>query len=75
MLPPGDVRNCMVALNAVGLLVFFALPVAPPRLLPGARYHDTVALSGFGTTHDGALPAAQTPQHCQLVIDAPKTAD
>jgi membrane-associated phospholipid phosphatase len=52
-------RNCMVMINAVGLLVFFLLPVAPPRLLPGANYHDTVALSGFGSTHDGALPAAQ----------------
>lgn len=52
-------RNCMVAINAAGLLVFFLLPVAPPRLLPGANYRDTVALSGFGASHDGALPAAQ----------------
>lgn len=28
-------RNALITINAIGLLVFWLLPVAPPRLLPG----------------------------------------
>jgi len=36
-------RNALVLTNLVGLLVFFLCPVAPPRLLPGTSYIDTIA--------------------------------
>jgi hypothetical protein len=41
-------RNTLVTTNVVGLLVFVAYPVGPPRLLPGAGYVDTIptALGG-----------------------------
>jgi hypothetical protein len=39
-------RTALLAVNAVGLLVFLAYPVAPPRLLPGAGFVDVVAGSG-----------------------------
>ncbi len=39
-------RTALLAVNAIGLLVFFAFPVAPPRLLPGAGFVDIVAGSG-----------------------------
>jgi hypothetical protein len=39
-------RRALVAVNGVALLVFFVLPVAPPRLLPGAGFVDVVAGSG-----------------------------
>lgn len=34
-------RNALIATSAVGLTVFWAYPVAPPRMLPG--FHDTAA--------------------------------
>lgn len=52
-------RNALVAINVIGLAVFFLLPVAPPRLLPGAGFVDAVAQAGFGTTHGGPVPADQ----------------
>jgi hypothetical protein len=39
-------RRALVAVNGIALLVFFVLPVAPPRLLPGAGFIDVVAGSG-----------------------------
>jgi len=50
-------RNAMLLINAVGLAVFLVDPTAPPRLLPGTAFRDTVANAGFGTAHDGRLPA------------------
>jgi hypothetical protein len=52
-------RNALVGINLVGLAVFFLLPVAPPRLLPGYGFVDAVAAAGFGTTHGGPVPADQ----------------
>ena len=52
-------RNAMLLINAVGLAVFLVDPTAPPRLLPGTAFQDTVAAAGFGTAHDGRLPADQ----------------
>ncbi len=52
-------RNALVATNLVGMIVFFVLPVMPPRLLPNGGYVDSVALAGFGTTHGGPVPADQ----------------
>lgn len=57
-------RNALVLTNVVGLVVFAAYPVAPPRLLPDAGFVDSVAAAGFGTGHEpvladqyGALPS------------------
>jgi hypothetical protein len=52
-------RNALVLINAVGMTVFFLLPVAPPRLLPDEVYADSVADAGFGSTHGGPVPADQ----------------
>nr|WP_246298543.1 phosphatase PAP2 family protein [Nocardioides panaciterrulae] len=51
-------RNALVLTNVVALLVFALYPAAPPRLLPGAGFVDSVARAGFGTTH-GPIPADQ----------------
>jgi hypothetical protein len=39
-------RRALVAVNGIGLIVFVVLPMAPPRLLPGAGFVDVVAGSG-----------------------------
>ncbi|MFB4308984.1 phosphatase PAP2 family protein [Actinomadura sp. GTD37] len=52
-------RNALVLTNLVGLGVFFALPVMPPRLLPNEGFIDSVAHAGFGVTHSPPLPADQ----------------
>nr|WP_243725862.1 phosphatase PAP2 family protein [Actinomadura rubrisoli] len=52
-------RNALVLINLVGLAVFFVLPVMPPRLLPDEGFTDTVALAGYGTTHQGPVAADQ----------------
>ena len=47
-------RNTLVATNVVGLVVFVCYPVAPPRLLPGEGFIDTIpAALGGGSA---ALP-------------------
>jgi len=52
-------RNQLVAVNVVALTVFLLLPVAPPRLLPGAGFVDAVADAGFGASHGGPVHADQ----------------
>lgn len=51
-------RNALVLTNVVGLAVFAAYPAAPPRLLPGAGFIDSVADAGYGSSH-GPIPADQ----------------
>ena len=51
-------RNALVLTNVIGLVVFAVFPVAPPRLLPGGGFFDSVAEAGFGTNH-GPIPADQ----------------
>jgi|SoiMethySBSTD1v2_1073268.scaffolds.fasta_scaffold03862_12 LmbE family N-acetylglucosaminyl deacetylase len=51
-------RNALVLTNVVALVVFALYPTAPPRLLPGAGFVDTVADAGFGADH-GPIPADQ----------------
>lgn len=57
-------RNALVLTNLVGLAVFAVYPVAPPRLLPGAGFVDSVSAAGFGSSHGlshadlyGAMPS------------------
>ena len=52
-------RNALVLINAAALAVFLFLPVAPPRLLPGAGFVDSVARAGFGSDHGGPVTADQ----------------
>lgn len=52
-------RNALVLVNLVGLVVYYLYPVAPPRLLPGAGFVDTVARAGYGTNHGGPITADQ----------------
>lgn len=52
------VRNALVLTNVVALVVFALYPAAPPRLLPGAGFVDSVADAGFGSSH-GPIPADQ----------------
>ncbi|MEU9022808.1 phosphatase PAP2 family protein [Actinomadura sp. NPDC048394] len=53
-------RNALVLTNLAGLVVFFVLPVMPPRLLPDEGFVDSVAMAGFGTVHSpGGVEADQ----------------
>ncbi len=52
-------RTALVLTNLVGLVVYYLYPVAPPRLLPGAGFVDTVARAGYGTNHGGPITADQ----------------
>lgn len=53
-------RNVLVLVNVLGFVVFWQLPVAPPRMLDG--FTDVVASThAFGSWHTGAL-ASQANQ-------------
>lgn len=50
-------RNMLVAVNVIGLAVFWLYPVAPPRMLSG--FEDVVAASHtLGSWHTGSLASA-----------------
>lgn len=59
----GVQRNALIAGNLIGLIVFLAYPVAPPRMLPG--YHDITARAApiFASMLEGKAAAefAATP--------------
>lgn len=49
-------RSSLVAINVIGLIVFWRYPVAPPRMLSG--FTDVIASSHtFGSWHTGSLAA------------------
>lgn len=49
-------RTTLVLTNLIAFFVFYLYPMAPPRLLPGAAFHDIVAESeAIGNWHRGAL--------------------
>ena len=49
-------RSSLVAINVLGLLVFWRYPVAPPRMLVANGFTDIVASSHtFGSWHTGSL--------------------
>lgn len=51
-------RNALVAINLIGMLVFWRFPVAPPRLLASKGFTDVVAASHtLGSWHTGSLAA------------------
>jgi PAP2 superfamily len=51
-------RNSLVAINLLGLIVFWRYPVAPPRMLVSSGFTDLVASThAFGSWHTGSLAA------------------
>jgi PAP2 superfamily len=47
-------RNTLVLINVIGLIVYWAFPVAPPRMLAGAGFTDVVANAHvWGSAHAG----------------------
>jgi hypothetical protein len=51
-------RNALVAINVLGLLVFWRYPVAPPRMLVSSGFSDVVASTHpFGQWHTGSIAA------------------
>ena len=64
-------RNALLGINLVGLLVFWVLPVAPPRLLPGAGFVDLAVTSGVAdrtTTVSPDLYAAMPSLHVAWAV-------
>ncbi|MGI8921697.1 MAG: phosphatase PAP2 family protein [Solirubrobacteraceae bacterium] len=55
-------RNTLMFTNVIGLVVFWAYPLAPPRLLAGSGFTDVVASThAFASWHVGVL-ASQANQ-------------
>ncbi|MDQ1585935.1 MAG: hypothetical protein QOH80_1300 [Actinomycetota bacterium] len=55
-------RNALVSINAIGLVIFWLVPVAPPRLLPGYGFIDTTIMSGVANAAGSAAnPYAAMP--------------
>jgi hypothetical protein len=51
-----SLRNALVLANVLAFVVFWAYPVAPPRMLAGSGFKDIVASTGaIGSTHGGSL--------------------
>jgi membrane-associated phospholipid phosphatase len=53
-------RNALIVANTLGLVVYIAVPSAPPRLLPGL-VHDTLAASGALRHGSGLVTFAENP--------------
>ena len=57
-------RTSLLVINGVGLVVFWLVPVAPPRLLPGGGFVDVVAHSGtWGSWESSATTMAEHANH------------
>jgi PAP2 superfamily len=57
-------RTALFALNGIGLVIFWLLPVAPPRLLPGGGFVDVVAHSGtWGAWETGGSTLSEHANH------------
>jgi hypothetical protein len=52
-------RTALVLLNVVGLAVFLLWPLAPPRLLPGAGFIDSVSSTGHAVGGSEQIPLDQ----------------
>jgi membrane-associated phospholipid phosphatase len=53
-------RNTLLVVNAIGLLGYLALPMAPPRMFPGLGYEDTLA-TGALTFRSGLVTLLANP--------------
>ena len=56
----GRVRNALLAANLVALTVLFLYPLAPPRMLPGGGFVDTLDTSGV-SLHASLIDALNNP--------------
>ena len=57
-------RTSLFVINGVGLVVFWLVPVAPPRLLPGGGFADVVAHSGtWGSWETSASTVSDHADH------------
>ena len=45
------VRNTIIIANTIALIIYVAIPTAPPRLFPAWGFYDTVAASSLGAPH------------------------
>jgi hypothetical protein len=54
------VRNAFLAVNLVSVAVLFAYPLAPPRLVPGAGFSDTMSSSAVNL-HSELIDALNNP--------------
>ena len=50
-------RSSLIAVNLIGLVIFWLYPVAPPRLLPGLGFIDADLLAGYGLGPAGPISA------------------
>jgi hypothetical protein len=60
-------RNALVLINAIGLVIYWIYPVAPPRLLPGSPFIDITEITGVAAASNtsapdpyGAMPSLHT---------------
>jgi hypothetical protein len=57
-------RTSLFVINLLGLVIFWLVPVAPPRLLPGGGFVDVVAHSGtWGAWEAGGSTVAEHANH------------
>jgi membrane-associated phospholipid phosphatase len=54
------VRNAFLAVNVVSVAVLFAYPLAPPRLVPGSGFADTMS-SNAVNLHSAVVDALNNP--------------
>ncbi len=54
-------RNTLIVVNTLGLVAYVALPVAPPRLMPGLGFVDTLASSETLNQDSGLVHALANP--------------
>ena len=45
------VRNTIIIANTIALIIYVAIPTAPPRLFPAWGFYDSVAASSLGAPH------------------------
>ncbi len=62
----GSLRNALLGINAIGFLVYWAFPVAPPRMLVGFGFVDIIAVThSIGAWSTGAF-ASQANEYAAM---------
>ncbi len=60
-------RNALIVMNAIGLVVYWLYPVAPPRMLPAFGYVDIgVVTHSFGSATQNATIAAHANEFAAM---------
>jgi hypothetical protein len=61
-----SLRNALLGINAIGFLVYWAFPVAPPRMLAGPGFVDIIAVThSIGAWSTGAF-ASQANEYAAM---------